>query len=153
MTRELTEEERELLVDIKARAPKDDDWPERDEDWAAGRAIRCREDRRNLLAIIDRLTSPAPAQEAGWRPIESAPKDGTPVLLFTTCHGQVEAWFSPGEMSVDHEGTKDYSGDVWVCADDAFQIEVEITGPKPNDYHHGTATHWMPLPTPPTEKE
>lgn len=84
-----------------------------------------------------------------WRKIETAPKDGTSILLFTTCHGMVEAWFAPGEWTEHHEHGREYSGPVWVCADDAFQIEVEEMGPSPSDLHHGTATHWMPLPEPP----
>ena len=37
------------------------------------------------------------SDENGWRPIETAPRDGTPVLLFTTGYGIVEAWFAPAE--------------------------------------------------------
>jgi hypothetical protein len=58
----LTDEERELIADIKQRAPKDDLWPEREADWACGRAIACREDRRKLVAIIDRLSASPTAQ-------------------------------------------------------------------------------------------
>lgn len=86
----------------------------------------------------------------GWRLIATAPRDGTHVLLFTTCHGQVEAWFSPGEWSDHHEYGRQYDGAAWVCADDAFQIEVEeIPEAEGGPYHDGTATHWMPLPEPP----
>lgn len=81
-----------------------------------------------------------------WKPIETAPRDGTSILLFTTCHGVVEAWFAEGEWSEETpECPRDYSGAAWVCADDAFSIEVEETEPM----EHGTATHWMPLPEPP----
>jgi len=84
-----------------------------------------------------------------WQPIETAPKDETHLLLFTSCHGIVEAWFSPGFWSDETPlSPREYTGDVWVCADDAFQIEVELW-----DGHedHGTATHWMPLPEPPSD--
>ena len=79
-----------------------------------------------------------------WRPIETAPRDETPILIYTTCHGVVEAWYHAGSWNQHHE-SPEYDGAVWVCADDAFQIEVEETTP-PCD---GTATHWMPLPDPP----
>ena len=85
----------------------------------------------------------------GWQPIETAPRDGTSVLLFTACHGITQAWFSAGEWEEHYEYGPQYNGPVWVCADDAFQIEVEEMGPDVDDMHHGTATHWQPLPPPP----
>ena len=94
----------------------------------------CREAARRLAA-------------EGWQDIASAPRDGTSVLIFTTCHGIVEAWFSPGKWETHHEGDE-YVGPVWVCADDEFQIEVEEF---PEGLHHGTVKGWMPLPAPPKE--
>jgi hypothetical protein len=84
-----------------------------------------------------------------WQPIESAPLDGSHVLLLTTSHGAVEAWFAPSSSWEHHEYGTQHEGAVWVCADDAFQIEVEECGPEHGGNHHGTATHWMPLPAPP----
>lgn len=85
-----------------------------------------------------------------WKTIDSAPLDGSSVLLFTTCHGIVEAWFAQGEWSEETPiSPREYSGAVWVCADDAFQIEVEEGVFENGANHHGTATHWMPLPEPP----
>lgn len=84
--------------------------------------------------------------ESEWRPIRTAPKDGRPVLLLTKSYGVVEAWFSQGEWEDHHEYGRLYSGPMWVCADDQFQIEVEET---PDGHLHGGATHWMPLPPPP----
>lgn len=80
-----------------------------------------------------------------WQPIATAPRDETHILLFTTVHGQVEAWFSAGGWSETIDG-REYDGPVWVCGDDAFQIEIEEI---PDGYHDGAATHWMPLPEPP----
>ena len=73
-----------------------------------------------------------------WKPIETAPKDGTPVLLLTTT-GVVSAWFchrptTPGSDDGNYE---------WVCYDDAFIIEGD----------QGGATHWMPLPPKPEEED
>lgn len=86
-----------------------------------------------------------------WQSISLAPKDGTKVLLFTTCHGQVEAWRDQGVWTDHFETGREYSGSSWVCADDAFQIEIE-EGPD-NYENHGTATHWQPLPPPPVQGE
>lgn len=58
--------------------------------------------------------------DCAWRPIESAPKDGTSVLLFTV-DGVMEGYFSHG------------SWQNYVCG-------------GPAEYF---PTHWMPLPTPP----
>jgi hypothetical protein len=85
-----------------------------------------------------------------WQPIETAPRDGSSVLLFTTCHGICEAWFSQGEWSDDTPiSPREYSGSAWVCCDDAFSIEVEELGGDGPGYHDGTATHWMPIPVSP----
>lgn len=86
----------------------------------------------------------ATLEAQAWRPIDTAPVDGSDILLFTTCHGQVEARFAPGRWSHTLEGDE-YDGPVWVCADDAFQIEIEEIPPKHGGWHHGTATHWKPL--------
>lgn len=88
----------------------------------------------------------------GWQPIETAPLDGTPVLLFIRGHCVVEANFSPGFWSDHHEYGREYNGPVWVCADDTFQVEVEEVPPEYGGMHHGQATHWMPLPAPPTQE-
>lgn len=85
-----------------------------------------------------------------WQPIETAPKDGTPVLLYVK--KQIcEAWFSEGYWTADTPiAPAEYYGDAWVCCDDEFQIEVEF-GPDGFE-SHGPATHWMPLPEPPSKQ-
>ena len=64
-----------------------------------------------------------------WQPIESAPRDGTPVLLYLN-DGQfmsmTTARFSYGQWSLIETGGYASDSDVW---------------PDP--------THWMPLPEPP----
>lgn len=71
-----------------------------------------------------------------WQPIETAPKDGTPVLVWESEYGR-EAL------------TAAY---------------IEFTDPPPDGYHSGwfdrvhghselQPTHWMPLPHPPTESK
>ncbi len=70
--------------------------------------------------------------DAGWQPIETAPKDGTPILLI----------ISGRELHVDEDtpcGIGRWKPDFWGennwCMDSG-------------DFWPG-ATHWMPLPTPP----
>lgn len=64
--------------------------------------------------------------DAGWRDIESAPKDGTQILAWCVCRE---------------------TGDAWIAADVAWW--------KPADHWIGVAdgivgpTHWIPLPPPP----
>lgn len=64
---------------------------------------------------------------SGWKPIESAPKDGTQILLYAP------AWRAPNTG--------------WTFGSDDWQA---------CPYHHAgdprwKPTHWMPLPDPPTE--
>ncbi len=66
-----------------------------------------------------------------WQPIETAPKDGTPLLLF----GRV-AYSQELAQYVGFWGRWDSAGgefETWICS-----------GP------HWKPTHWMPLPDPPT---
>ena len=87
-----------------------------------------------------------------WQPIETAPKDGSNILLLA--YGMaIEAWYSPGEWSDDTPvSPAEYSGAAWVAFDDAVQFEVEEgAGPDCSDFH-GPVTHWMPLPAPPGAK-
>lgn len=64
---------------------------------------------------------------AGWRPIETAPKNGTPVLL---------GWLS----------SRFVTSGLWVTRSDDDPRWLTVHGP-----YSGSAapTHWMPLPEPP----
>lgn len=77
------------------------------------------------LAIIDTLLN-----ERAWLPIESAPKDGTKVMLyvgdFLECI--TASWFW------------DTSENIWKNTIGQWMVETHIT-------------HWMPLPQPPNTKE
>ena len=62
-----------------------------------------------------------------WQPIETAPNDGTEILLFTVS-GIIQGYFSYGEweQSVTHA---------------TYDMAYSVIS------HH--PTHWMPLPAPP----
>jgi len=106
---------------------------------------------REAAAEITRLR----AEVAGkWLPIESAPKDGTPVLLYAPicdyqgvrCDARVTFgyWSAPehGELIGDCGGVcrcleyADAPEPYWYSEDGGFLEELP-------------PTHWMPLPTPP----
>jgi hypothetical protein len=86
---------------------------------------------RALLAALTRAASPpGPSSGEGWQPIETAPKDGTAVLLFDRTNKD-----SPDGGGIDFGF---YYNDAvrWLWACDGCEA-------KP--------THWMPLPAPPQE--
>ena len=65
-------------------------------------------------------------RERQWQPIETAPKDGTMVLVFTNGHMDVTSW-------------PENWGGKWPSAYMAYAEGLE-------------PTHWMPLPAPPIRK-
>ena len=79
-----------------------------------------------------------------WQPIETAPKDGTRVLLFG---GEQEVWKSQrdskaGPMVVGWADGTEYGEQAWrFCTYDSGFYGRLDTQP----------THWMPLPEPPKE--
>jgi hypothetical protein len=75
-----------------------------------------------------------------WQSIESAPKDGTNIIVAITGgpHGSTvcEAYFHRDD---------EYGDDWWLAATSPAGY-----GDSPiSDIMHGTISHWMPLPTPP----
>lgn len=67
---------------------------------------------------------------SGWLSIESAPKDGTFLLLYGP-HSR---------RGGNYQLTARWDGQYWESADDGYNIYLD-------------PTHWMPLPDPPAEKE
>ncbi len=61
-----------------------------------------------------------------WLPIETAPRNGTTILLYDPIW-TTYPW-------------RQYVSARWIAAKGRFESA---------DYHHATATHWMPLPEPP----
>lgn len=97
---------------------------------------------RMPLVRSDELPGEPPAMDAsGWRPIESAPKDGTDVLVYRGGRTYVARWLTLWETwgvtveRVPGEGNEPFTG----IGRLAFGGHVAAEGP----------THWMPLPAPP----
>jgi len=90
-----------------------------------------------IARIIDHLHAKGhirPPEPSGWQPIETAPKDGTNVLLLDV-HGN----YRIGGYQLNYQNRKWGTG--WEGCDWDFKIDFD---PQP--------THWMPLPPPPTEE-
>lgn len=83
-----------------------------------------------------------------WRPIESAPKDGTPIRARRVYKGQT-IFDGPVSWRTVHFPAlppHPLDGDIYAPAYDAtgwMRLESEQRAPKP--------THWMPLPDPPPQ--
>lgn len=99
----------------------------------------------DLLDAAKVLRTPpaAPAEEV-WRPIATAPKDGTRILMSRAGENigiyeiEINEWCSMERSYFEH-----VEGDLYRKVQD-----------KPHEFWNGNghrATHWMPLPTPPRE--
>ena len=81
-------------------------------------------------AITAGLAALANAEPAGWKPIETAPKDGTSFMA---------GWFDgPSNPGCNMRPVKRYMGAWWESNE---------------DYKVRTPTHWMPLPAAPKEQQ
>ena len=99
----------------------------------------------NVIEMVSEAAAVIRALRAGreWRPIDSAPRDGTEILIYANGMS-IQAWFCKGEWSSDTPAyPAEYDGAIWCAFDDAIQFEVEET---PFGFHDGTVTHWQPLP-------
>jgi hypothetical protein len=81
-----------------------------------------------LDAAVEALTN-MPSAGSGWRPIETAPKDGTLVILY-----------SPAEEAVC-VGVFDHC--LWHCAERHQPDNGEFGF---DGFEDATPSHWMPLP-------
>lgn len=93
-----------------------------------------------LAEIADLTAAPEAAREDAWQPIETAPRDGTTVVVYFKGHGAMTVtWEDP--YGDDPEAA------VWCVTDHKH-------GPYPvRGYHTGDDTHWHPLPAPPAIDE
>jgi hypothetical protein len=92
-----------------------------------------------LLTKIDQLQAEVEAlrKDAAWQPIETAPKDETPVLIFGGIqHPEVGSSRTITRATLANWSTSSECWDVLDC--DYYSVSIE------------NPTHWMPLPKPPT---
>lgn len=76
-----------------------------------------------------------------WQPIETAPKDGTLILISFGEKGvRAVSWDSPWDDPVTFENG------IW-CVDDDKHGPYPLRGYNEDGYN--APTHWMPLPNPP----
>lgn len=79
-----------------------------------------------------------------WQPIETAPKDGTTILIYggTYFHDNDGSW-NADDSQLKHVTTAYFRRDGWCMG----------FGESYNDEIWAKPTHWMPLPTPPTQPQ
>lgn len=104
-------------------------------------------------AMLDKVNPKATEEEPKWRDMEDAPKDPDHEILLLTKIGIVSAHYSPGswsEETPDHP--REYDGPMWVCYDDAFELEIEET--PEGDLSEAYAWAEIPSrPSPPVEEK
>lgn len=115
--------------------------PATDEQIAAMEAI-ARTDLDNpvssfVLPLIARIHQER--EKAGWQPIETAPKDKTPVLIAVPTKDKDDFHVGEGYFNPDH------GGDWWWAGTDYGDYHG---GPISEINYHGPS-HWQLLPTPP----
>lgn len=90
----------------------------------------------NYIGDSARAAIPAQPAPGAWQPIETAPKDGTTVVVYFKGHGPMTvAWEDPWGDGPEAA--------TWCVTDHKH-------GPYPvRGYRTGDDTHWRPLPEPP----
>jgi hypothetical protein len=97
-----------------------------------------------LAAVVENLrktTNPSPPS-GGWQPIESAPKDGTEVIVGVDI---ASVWITRGAFYVA-PGERDSDDSVgW------WSYKHSVTQEKLDDIYE--PTHWLPMPETPSDRE
>lgn len=109
-----------------------------DQEW--GIPALCNTSQSRTTESARPLAIEAPA----WQPIKTAPKDGTPVLLFwRDNYGRELEWIGVGQWYRYREGGERRGGwtgsSIWCSEPGSWS---SVLGEK--------VTHWMPFPAPPT---
>ena len=97
-------------------------------------------DGKGLRNIPLYTTPPKLKPLTGWQPIETAPRDGTEILMTNGVNVSSGQWFSEYGGTYDQEGAPNGDG-----CDDGWSDWSGGMQPDP--------THWMPLPPPPIEAD
>lgn len=92
--------------------------------------------KNHMKALMDRVEELEAMTR--WRPIETAPRDGTPILVWGADISNPTGGYYPRSCWWSQEGHE-----VWVVREDASNA----TYLEPD-----AITHWMPLPTPPAQE-
>ena len=100
--------------------------------------------------LADQTLAKADYQVSEWRPIETAPKDGTEVLVYVEVatvpvahiafYRSAEQWETEGQYCGGWDSVEEWEG--WWS-----YVRHSVTQEKLDDIT--TPTHWMPLPSPP----
>lgn len=83
----------------------------------------------------------------GWQPIATAPKDGTPVLLYE--NGSVGLFYWGVDPSLTHNVKGQPMPPTWVGVIIQSELNRSEIDAKIIVLHGSDATHWMPLPAGP----
>lgn len=106
-----------------------------------------------LRAEIARVWSLLNAERSGnkWQPIETAPKDGTMILIGCSDADEMVATSTAGRLIDGEEDGIDYMGsDGGFCDVDFSRFHpARSFGAEKSRYEGLQPTHWMPLPAPP----
>jgi hypothetical protein len=108
-----------------------------------------------LLNMAERATQADAAEVGQWRPIESAPKDGSEILLGRAANEELEqeAISVPGSWQAGYEDGVDYMGVDDGFVDSHYQVFSggRSFGAESYRYAPNQPTHWMPLPAAPAD--
>ena len=105
------------------------------------RSIELTELERRKLADAGRKSI---ACTNGWRPIETAPKDGTPFIGIKVFQNKLAA------MAIVKSNSK-LPDKMWQCCASVMLFTSGIVDGEETDKALGFLTHWQPLPKPPQE--
>jgi transcriptional regulator with XRE-family HTH domain len=95
-------------------------------------------------------------KRVNWQPIETAPKDGSCVLLLSRAYGATDGEVEYPQPAKCHIGKWNAEGTSWTDALGSFEEEIcmlSTTGIWESGggwFQPNEVTHWMPLPAPPS---